>query len=221
MSHINLSANSRRIIAFEMRLAQGVARDGQRAVKNEIESICQTGIRRRKGAWHWNCIKGRRRFDHYSPDSEEESMVETPLFRLHVTSSAFKEGEQIPRDHALDGDNLILMEDPDIPLPSWILPSWIHWVLYNIPPETTQIPKNFMNDGASGQGSTLGKTSFLNRRYSGPFPPFGTHRYYFKVYALDILLDIPPCQATKKRLEKAMAGHVAAFGELMGLYSRK
>lgn len=165
-------------------------------------------------------------------------MVETPLFRLHVTSSAFKEGEQIPRDHALDGDNvnpdiawegappevqsyLILMEDPDIPLPSWILPSWIHWVLYNIPPETTQIPKNFMNDGASGQGSTLGKTSFLNRRYSGPCPPFGTHRYYFKVYALDILLDIPPCQATKKRLEKAMAGHVAAFGELMGLYSRK
>lgn len=165
-------------------------------------------------------------------------MPDTPVSRLHVTSSAFNQGEPIPRDHAMDGENinpdiawngappgvqsyLILMEDPDIPLPKWILPSWSHWVLYNIPPETANIPRDFLKEGDSACGATPGKTSFLNRRYSGPCPPFGTHRYYFKVYALDILLDIPPAQATKRRLEKAMEGHVTAFGELMGRYARK
>ena len=160
------------------------------------------------------------------------------LTRLHVTTGAFEEGERIPVDHTFDGANIspdiawtgtppgvksfvILMEDHDLPLPSWILSSWTHWVVYNIPPETRSIPKAFLKNGSSFDKAALGKTSFLKCRYSGPCPPFGTHRYYFKVYGLDCLIFVGSHLATRKKIKKAMAGHVMAYGELMGKYSRK
>ena len=158
--------------------------------------------------------------------------------RLHVTTNAFDEGGEIPADFTMEGENIspdiawtgvpssvqsfvILMEDVDLPLPKWILPSWVHWVVYKIPSETRSIPKAFLQNGASSSGAKLGKNAFLKQCYSGPCPPFGTHRYYFKVYGLDCLIDIPAHLATKKKIEIAMAGHVIAYGELMGRYSRK
>lgn len=165
-------------------------------------------------------------------------MPYSTLPRLHVTTTAFEKGEEIPMDYTPDGKNIspdmawtvapprvksfvILMEDYDIPLPKWMLPSWVHWVVYNIGHETRSIPKDFLQDGPSFSGAALGRTSFLKSCYFGPCPPFGTHRYYFKVYGLDRLLDVPPQHATKKKIENAMAGHVIAYGELMGKYSRK
>jgi Raf kinase inhibitor-like YbhB/YbcL family protein len=165
-------------------------------------------------------------------------MQNSAVKKLSVKSAAFRTGETIPSEYTADGDNIspdlswegapsgvksfiILVEDPDIPIPKFLIPSWIHWVVYNIAPETTSIPKAFMKHGSSGNKATLGTTSYRKQQYDGPCPPFGTHRYYFKVYALDNSLDLKPIKATKKKILKAMDGHILAYGEVMGTYKRK
>ena len=165
-------------------------------------------------------------------------MLDLSRKTLDVQSTAFRLGEMIPSEFTFDGENIspdlswegappgvksyaILVEDPDIPLPRCIMPSWVHWVVYNIAPETSTIPKAFMGNGAAGNGASMGMTSYRKQQYSGPCPPFGTHRYYFRVYALRTKLDLNPKQATKKKLRKAMDGHILAWGELMGAYTRR
>lgn len=157
---------------------------------------------------------------------------------LKVKSSAFQTGEMIPSEYTFDGKNIspdlswgvaptgvksyaILVEDPDIPIPSFLIPAWVHWVVYNISPETTSIPKAFLNNGSIENSSKLGTTSYRKQKYGGPCPPFGTHRYYFKVYALDKTLDLMPQKANKKNILKAIDGHVLAYGALMGKYKRQ
>lgn len=145
-----------------------------------------------------------------------------PVFA--VTSSAFAEGEVIPRRYTCDAQNVsppltlsgvpaeavslaLILDDPDAPGGTWV-----HWVEFNIDP-LSEIPEDV------GVLGTAGLNSFGITIYGGPCPPSGTHRYFFKVFALDAILDLAP-GATKAQLLAAMEGHVIAQAELMGLYSR-
>ncbi len=143
--------------------------------------------------------------------------------KIKVTSTAFREGGRIPRKYTCDGDNVnppltigdvpaetkslvLIVDDPDAPGGTWD-----HWVVWNIPP-ITEILENSV-PGEQGMNDSM------RQRYSGPCPPPGTHRYFFKVYALDTLLNLDP-SSTKHVVEEAMKGHILAQGELIGRYSR-
>jgi Raf kinase inhibitor-like YbhB/YbcL family protein len=147
--------------------------------------------------------------------------------RLTVTSAAFSEGTAIATKYTCDGDDVnpplaigvtpagarslaLIMDDPDAPVGTWV-----HWVAWNIPAQTREIPENGMPAGAQ-----QGLNSWKRNDYGGPCPPSGTHRYFFKLYALDTALTLAP-SATKKDLEHAMEGHVLAAGQLMGTYKRR
>lgn len=143
---------------------------------------------------------------------------------LDVSSPAFKQFEFIPKQYTCDGQNeaptliinklpidakclAIIVDDPDAPVGTWV-----HWIAWNIPPKS--ILKNHKIKGRQGIND------FGMRKYCGPCPPKGIHHYHFKVYALDdFLIDLSP-NSTKYQLEKAMASHIVAFGELIGLYKR-
>jgi len=101
------------------------------------------------------------------------------------------------------------MDDPDAPVGTWD-----HWIVFNIPPSAKEIAK-----GTEPKG-TAGKNSWGRTGYGGPCPPSGTHRYFFKLYALDTQLNLPEGSA-KKDLEKAMQGHILEKVELMGNYKRR
>lgn len=142
---------------------------------------------------------------------------------LEVISDAFRQNEKIPVRYTCDGINInpslnlkhipneavslaIIVDDPDAPNGSFC-----HWVTWNIP-VTHQIKEK------EDRGIT-GMNDFGYHRYSGPCPPSGTHRYFFKLYALDCSFSIP-VSCDKNNLEAAMAGHILAFGELEGTYQR-
>jgi Raf kinase inhibitor-like YbhB/YbcL family protein len=110
----------------------------------------------------------------------------------------------------------IISDDPDIPLPF----VFTHWVLYNIPPDRRELEEGIPAQQLFADGMVQGKNSFRRNAYLGPSPPFGTHRYYFRIYALDQKLEPDP-RMTKKRLLREMEGHVLAQAELMGIYGRK
>lgn len=145
---------------------------------------------------------------------------------LKVTSSAFSDGGKIPGKYTCDGSNVnpplrienlpkavkslaLIVDDPDAPGQTWT-----HWLLWNIDPKGTEIRENSVP-----QNAAQGTSDFGSARYGGPCPPSGSHRYYFKAYALDTVLSLPS-SATKAAVEKAIAGHVVAKGSLMGTYSR-
>lgn len=145
---------------------------------------------------------------------------------MTITSTAFKHNQNIRSKYTCDGENInpplafsnvpapakslvIVVEDPDAP--SGI---FIHWVLYNIPSTTLQILENQIP-----AGSVLGMTDFGRENYGGPCPPSGTHRYFFKLYALDTTLNLSK-GASKEEVEKAMEGHVLEYAELTGLYKK-
>ncbi len=145
--------------------------------------------------------------------------------QMKLTSSAFEEGEEIPERYTCDGADVnpplkimdipaetkslaLIVDDPDAPGKVWV-----HWVVWEIPPEMKKI----------AEGSILGVqglNDFKRKDYSGPCPPSGTHRYFFKVYALSIVPDMKE-NAGKEELEKAMQGHIIAEARLMGTYQRK
>jgi Raf kinase inhibitor-like YbhB/YbcL family protein len=150
---------------------------------------------------------------------------------LHVTSSAFKDGEAIPAQYTCDGTNIsppldlasvptgtkslaLISEDPDAPGGTWG-----HWVLFNLPADTATIEANIPATAALPNGATHGRNSWGNAAYGGPCPPAGTHRYFFKVYALDTVLPLKK-RVSARKLAKAMQGHILAQGHLMGTYSR-
>ena len=144
--------------------------------------------------------------------------------KLIVTSPAFENNGFIPSKYTCDGDDFnpvllikdaheatqslaLIVDDPDAPMGTWD-----HWIVWNISP-TEKIEENSVP-------GTEGLNSFRRHSYGGPCPPFGTHRYFFKVYALDTRLAIEP-NSKKKDVEKAMEGHILAKGEIVGLYKRK
>ncbi len=159
---------------------------------------------------------------------QQEQKVETKtigVFDMKLTSSAFANNQPIPSEYTCDGDDLspplsisdvptnakslaFVMDDPDAPVGTWD-----HWVVFNIPLSTREIPKGTEPDGIAGKNS-WGRTG-----YGGPCPPSGTHRYFFKLYALDTTLNLPQ-GSTKKDLERAMQGHIIAKAELVGIYKR-
>jgi len=145
---------------------------------------------------------------------------------LTITSPAFKHGEAIPARYTCDGADAspplvigttpptarmlaLIMDDPDAPVGTWV-----HWVVWNIPVQTREIPENGLPPG-----SVLGLNDWKRNHYGGPCPPSGTHRYYFRVYALDTSPQLSST-TTKAGLERAMQGHILARGELMGTYRR-
>ena len=149
---------------------------------------------------------------------------------MQITSSAFKNGEMIPDRYGQDFDNInpplaitgvpegtvsfaLIMDDPDVPAGAGV-PVWDHWVVFNIPAEITEISEGWPVNGIRGRG-TRGE---LN--YSGPRPPDKEHRYFFRVYALDKMLDLPE-GAAKQQVLTAMAGHVLDEAELMGRFAPK
>jgi len=150
---------------------------------------------------------------------------------LELTSSAFTQGQPIPEKYTCKAENIspalswseppagtqsfaLIMDDPDAPGGTWV-----HWVLFNIPASARSLPEAFPSDVTLSDGSMSGDSSFGGPGYGGPCPPSGTHRYFFKLYALDEMLGIS-AGANKGELEKAMVGHILAEGELMGTFSK-
>jgi len=156
-----------------------------------------------------------------------------PAAALKVTSAAFEEGQPIPAKYTCDGRDMspslqwsgappgtqsfaLICEDPDAPGGTWT-----HWVLYDLPATVTELPENVRRVEAPPSGGRQGVNSFKRTGYGGPCPPEGSaHRYYFRVYALDSDLKLKP-KARREDLERAMAGHILAQGQLMGTYQRK
>ena len=154
---------------------------------------------------------------------------------LSMDSESFKQNEMIPDRYTCDGKDMspplqwtgmppetkclvLIVDDPDAPDPAAPKMTWVHWVLYNIPANVTGLAENITPATLPG-GTKEGLNDWGRTGYGGPCPPIGRHRYFFKLYALDtILADLD--QPTKTQVEKAMAGHVLAKTELVGLYQR-
>jgi Raf kinase inhibitor-like YbhB/YbcL family protein len=151
---------------------------------------------------------------------------------ITVTSPAFASMQAIPQKYTCDGKDMspplswtnvpknaksivLINDDPDAPAGDWV-----HWVCYDIPPTIDSLPEAVPASDTLACGGKQGKTDFGKIGYGGPCPPGGTHRYFFKVYALDIMLNLPSGK-TKKEIVMAIKGHVVASGELVGTYSRK
>jgi Raf kinase inhibitor-like YbhB/YbcL family protein len=151
---------------------------------------------------------------------------------IEVKSTAFTDGGMIPKLYTCQGKDIspplswtgvpaeakslaLIMDDPDAPRGTWV-----HWVVYNIPPDSKGLDENVPRGASLSNGAKQGKNSWPKSGYGGPCPPSGTHRYYFKVYALDIVLP-QQSEGTKADILKAMKGHILAEGQLMGTYSKK
>jgi hypothetical protein len=158
--------------------------------------------------------------------------ADTPevVMTLELTSSAFTQGTPIPAAYSCDGKGTspplawsgapadtksfaLIMDDPDAPVGTFV-----HWVIYNIPAQTSVLPEALSKDAKLRDGSIQGTNSARRSGYTPPCPPGGTHRYFFKLYALDTILDL--AAADKEGLLQAMQGHILAQGELMGTYTR-
>ena len=145
---------------------------------------------------------------------------------MQLTSSAFQHNSVMPSEFTCDGSNInpplsitgvptnakslaLIVDDPDAPVGVWD-----HWIVFNINPSLNEIKQNTQPQG------TPGKNSGGRNSYQGPCPPSGTHRYFFKLYALDAALNLPEGSA-KNQVESAMQNHILAKSELIGLYKRK
>jgi Raf kinase inhibitor-like YbhB/YbcL family protein len=146
---------------------------------------------------------------------------------MQITSSAFVEGATIPKQFTADGVNVspalqwsaapagtkslaLICDDPDAPRGAWM-----HWVLFNLPADLRELPED-----VSADVGRQGKNDFGKLGYGGPSPPKGKpHRYFFKLYALDTVLELPE-GSTKAQVEKAMHGHILASAQIMGKYGR-
>jgi Raf kinase inhibitor-like YbhB/YbcL family protein len=151
---------------------------------------------------------------------------------MQLTSPAFEAGGMIPAKYTCDGPDVspslrwanppagiksfaLIADDPDAPVGTWV-----HWVLWNIPADAGGLDENLPKTASLPSGAQQGTTDFRRIGYGGPCPPSGTHRYYFKLYALDTMLELPS-SATKRDLEGAMHGHILGQAELMGQYRRR
>ena len=149
-----------------------------------------------------------------------------------LTSSAFGQGADMPSDCTSEGENVspelswqgapqqtksfaLVVHDPDAPLPG----GFTHWVLYNIPPETAHMEEKVPAEERLPGLGVQGKNDGGKIGYTGPTPPSGTHRYFFRLFALDEMLDLRP-GATHKQLSAAAKGHILAQAELMGTYEK-
>jgi len=151
---------------------------------------------------------------------------------LRITSPAFAEGGAIPKKYTCEGEDLspplaisgvpagtrslaLIVDDPDAPDPAAPKMTYVHWVLFDLPPDTKEIPEGMATTPA---GAKSGLNDFKRTRYGGPCPPIGRHRYFFKLYALDTELGL--AKPTKVDVEAAMRGHVLAQAQIVGTYQK-
>lgn len=150
---------------------------------------------------------------------------------LTITSTAFADHGEIPARYTCEGDDCspplswsgvpagarslaLIVDDPDAPDPAAPKMTWVHWLLYNLPPQATGLAEAVR---ALPAGTLEGINDFKRTRYGGPCPPIGRHRYFHKLYALDVMLPNLN-QPNRAALERAMAGHILAQAQLMGTY---
>jgi Raf kinase inhibitor-like YbhB/YbcL family protein len=154
---------------------------------------------------------------------------------MNLSSPAFAGGGEIPATYTCEGQDrspplvwngipagarslALIVDDPDAPDPRAPKMTWVHWVLYNLPPEAAGLPEAVAS-AALPAGTLEGTSDYKRTGWGGPCPPIGRHRYFFKLYALDVLL--PDLQRPNKaRLEAAMNGHILAQAEMMGTYEK-
>ncbi len=165
----------------------------------------------------------------FSPTSEGDQPVAD---KLTLTSTAFAEGQPIPKKYSCDAENVspalkwsaapsntrsfaLITDDPDARADTWV-----HWVIYNIPANLAELPEGVPTSDAVLNGALQGKNDFGKIGYGGPCPPRGNpHHYYFTLYALDTALTLQ-AGATKADLLRAMQGHILAQGQVIGTYKR-
>ena len=152
---------------------------------------------------------------------------------LTLTSSAFQSGGKIPSKYTCEGEDIspplaidgvpdgakslaLIVDDPDAPDPKAPKRVWVHWVVHNLPPDTKSLPENAGK--RLPKGAVTGTNDQKQNSYHGPCPPIGRHRYFHKLYALDVTL--PSAPLNKPALEAAMQGHILAQTELMGTYQQ-
>ncbi|HUT19210.1 MAG TPA: YbhB/YbcL family Raf kinase inhibitor-like protein [Anaerolineae bacterium] len=150
---------------------------------------------------------------------------------LSPTSAAFEDGAAIPAQYTCDGADIspplewgdpppntgsfaLIMDDPDAPIGTWV-----HWVIYDLPAEARSLAEGVPGEPHLAGGGVQGRNSWPKTGYGGPCPPSGTHRYFFKLYALDVVLGAGP-GLTKKELLEEMGEHILAQAQLVGTYSR-
>lgn len=151
---------------------------------------------------------------------------------FEIKSSAFSASGAIPSKYTCDGSDVspplswkdapaetksfaLISDDPDAPVGTWV-----HWVMWNIPAATASLKEGINKSASLSDGTKQGISDFKRPGYGGPCPPSGTHRYFFKLYALDTTLDLPE-STTKAQLEKAMKGHILGQTQTIGTYSRQ
>ena len=166
-----------------------------------------------------------------SKDQTNSVTIGGKNMEIKITTRAFVPGGKIPGKYTCDGLDVspplawtsvpegtktfaLICDDPDAPMGTWV-----HWVLFNLPADIQELPENIPPERELESGAKQGMNDFRKIGYGGPCPPGGTHRYYFKIYALDTELDLE-VGATKRELLKAMEGHILAEGQLMGRYER-
>lgn len=154
---------------------------------------------------------------------------------MELTSTAFTNEGKIPRKYTCESDDLspplkwsgapsgtksfaLIVDDPDAPDPQAPKMVYVHWVLYNIPASVSELPENAWQSNLPG-GTVTGVNDWDKAEWGGPCPPIGRHRYYFKLYALDTILN-GLSSARKKDVENAMQGHILAQSQLMGTYQK-
>ncbi len=152
-----------------------------------------------------------------------------------ISSKAFTDGSEIPVKYTADGKDIspplswegvpdgaqslvLIVDDPDAPDPRAPKRTWVHWVLFNLPPDTTGLPEGVKSRKLPA-GTGEGMNDWSRTGYGGPAPPVGRHRYFFKLYALDITLDALGTP-NKARVVDAMQGHILAEAKLVGTYER-
>ena len=151
---------------------------------------------------------------------------------MKLKSAAFSERDMIPKKYTCDGPNIspplmwefvpnntksfvLISDDPDAPMGTWV-----HWVLFNIPAEIRELPENIPPKERTDFGAIQGRNDFRRIGYGGPCPPGGTHRYFFKLYALSCDLNLKT-GSTKSDALREMKGHVLGECQLMGRYKRQ
>lgn len=185
------------------------------------------------------CLASRVRDDCSHPDVAPPNSIGLNLMKniataMTLTSPAFEQGGQIPSKYTCESDDIspplkwdgvpegtislvLIVDDPDAPDPKAPKLVWVHWVLYNIPPDVKSLPEN-ANRAGLPLNIVPGVNDFKKTSYRGPCPPIGRHRYFHKLYALDTTLDLS--KPTKPEIEQAMKGHVLASTELVGTYQK-
>lgn len=150
---------------------------------------------------------------------------------IKITSTAFTEGDMIPKQYTCDAEDVspdltwtgvpegtkslaLICDDPDAPMGTWV-----HWVLFNLPPDISELHAEIPSKKTLKNNARHGKNDFGKFGYGGPCPPSGTHRYFFKLYALDTVINLKS-GITKAQLLEAMKGHILDEGQLLGRYKR-